>query len=97
MHLRDFRDISEGMQLKIVDQWVKDAPRRYNLDGLMDCYLSAIVTVKSVEDLERLRICEDNGRWKWFPEMVECIVADDHVDEAPIDENEFMNILFVQK
>lgn len=70
--------LNVGDKVRIVDEWPEQ--HRENRGGLMDKYLSTVMTVRRLYG-HSIRMEEDQGDhgrvggWSWFPEMLAEIVS----------------------
>ena len=80
----NFEEVIIGTKLKIVNSWLPECNQ--NPDGLMDCYLGRVVTVKKLwSDRKHLFIEEDSGRWLWNEKCFEYIVEDFDFEAYEVD------------
>lgn len=78
----DVGTLNVGDKVKIIDHWVDGCHQ--NPDGMMDHHLGTIMTVRDINENDRIRMVEDvdewhNG-WVWFPESIEYVVCEDDDD-----------------
>lgn len=85
-------DLYPGIRVQIVS---KRNGGLWNLEGKMDHWLGKCMTVRSISrSTEYVRMEEDedehNGAgWLWYPDMIECIVEDENMPDAPALDNLF--------
>lgn len=79
-------DLYPGIRVQIVS---KRNGGLWNLEGKMDHWLGQCMTVRSISrSTEYMRMEEDQNEhnrngWSWYPEMIECIVEDANMPDAP--------------
>lgn len=86
--------LSPGMHVKIVDQWV---PGCYQNDaGRMDKYLGQVVTVLEIRD-DYILIEEDEkdyfGHWYWNSRCLDCIMGEEYEDFEPASNSEIFSLI----
>ena len=79
----DFKEVTKGTKLKIIDSWVYGCNQ--NLDGLMDIWLGAEVTVDGYWNTGSVLIEEDEGEWAWNEKCFEYIVEDSDFEVYEVD------------
>lgn len=89
------RELSPGMRVKIVDQWVAGCCQ--NVEGHMDKYLGQIVTVSEIVGGD-VFIEEDKDdewqRWFWNSHCFDHTVEDEFEDFEPASDSEFISLIF---
>ena len=89
-------DLSVGDTVKIVESW--NATSCHNREGKMDYFLGTAARVTRIDYYYGfVTIAEDEGRWAWYPNMLDHIATRESSDFEPASLDELSRLIFGNK